>query len=269
MNIGTKCFPDRKHPYIMGILNVTPDSFSDGGQWNQLDKALFRAEEMVREGADLIDVGGESTRPGFVPLSAQEEMDRVLPVLEALKERVDVPLSLDTSKAAVAQAGIQAGADLINDIWGLKGDPDMAEVIARNGVPCCLMHNRTNARYGLFLVDLLRDLEESLAIAEQAGIARETIILDPGVGFAKSQEQNLEVIDRMEELHVFGCPLLLGASRKSVIGKALDLPVEQRLEGTLVTSVFAALKGCRFVRVHDISANVRALRMVHALRCGY
>lgn len=267
--IGNHSFPDRKYPYIMGILNVTPDSFSDGGQWNQLDKALFRAEEMVREGADLIDVGGESTRPGFVPLSAQEEMDRVLPVLEALKERVDVPLSLDTSKAAVAQAGIQAGADLINDIWGLKGDPDMTEVIARNRVPCCLMHNRKSARYGLFLVDLLRDLEETLDIAEKAGISRESIILDPGVGFAKSQEQNLEVIDRLEELHVFGCPLLLGASRKSVIGKALDLPVEQRLEGTLVTSVFAALKGCRFVRVHDISANVRALRMVHALRCGY
>jgi dihydropteroate synthase len=190
-------------------------------------------------------------------------------VLSALKERFDVPLSLDTSKAEVARAGIAAGADLINDIWALKADERMARVIAEAKVPCCLMHNRKSDRYGLFLVDLMKDLEETLAIAHSAVIPKERIILDPGVGFAKSQEQNLEVINRLEELHALGCPLLLGASRKSVIGKALDLPPDQRLEGTVVTTVFAVQKGCMFVRVHDVEPNVRAVRMTEALlgRC--
>lgn len=265
MKIGNRDFAAKGHTYVMGILNVTPDSFSDGGRWNSVDAALRRAEEMKAQGADLVDVGGESTRPGHTPLSAQEELDRVLPVVEALKRNVDLPLSLDTSKAAVAKAGLEAGVDLINDVWGLKRDPDMAGVIAAAGAPCCLMHNRERANYGLFLVDLLTDLQETLAIAEKAGIARERIILDPGVGFAKGQEQNLTVLNRLEELHSLGCPILLGASRKSVIGNVLGTPPEQRLEGTLTTTVLAVLKGCMFVRVHDVAENVRAVRMAEAI----
>jgi dihydropteroate synthase len=249
----------------MGILNVTPDSFSDGGRWNSVDAALRRAEQMIAEGVDLIDVGGESTRPGFTPLSAQQELERVLPVLSALKGHFDVPLSLDTSKAEVARAGLAAGADLINDIWGLKGDPGMAGVIAAAGVPCCLMHNRKSQRYGLFFADLMEDLQETLALADRAGLSREKIILDPGVGFAKDQAQNLAVINRLEELHTLGCPLLLGASRKRVIGNVLGLPTDQRLEGTVTTTVFAVLKGCMFVRVHDVAENVRAIRMAEAI----
>jgi dihydropteroate synthase len=265
MQIGNRDFQTRGRTYVMGILNVTPDSFSDGGRWNSVDAALRRAEEMAAQGADLIDVGGESTRPGHTPLSPQEELDRVLPVIEALKQNVDLPVSLDTSKATVAQAGLEAGADLINDVWGLKGDAEMAGVIARAGVPCCLMHNRKQARYGLFLVDLLTDLEETLSLAGQAGIPKERIILDPGVGFAKNQQQNLTVLHRLEELHSLGCPLLLGASRKSVIGNVLGTPPEQRLEGTLTTTVLSVLKGCMFVRVHDVEENVRAIRMTEAI----
>jgi dihydropteroate synthase len=249
----------------MGILNVTPDSFSDGGRWAGVDAALRRAETMAAEGAALIDLGGESTRPGHTPVSASEELDRVLPVLEALKANVDLPVSLDTSKAEVARAGLAAGADLINDIWGLKGDPGMAGVIAAAGVPCCLMHNRKSQRYGLFFADLMEDLQETLALADRAGLSREKIILDPGVGFAKDQAQNLAVINRLEELHTLGCPLLLGASRKRVIGNVLGLPTDQRLEGTVTTTVFAVLKGCMFVRVHDVAENVRAIRMAEAI----
>lgn len=265
MKIGNKDFQTSGHTYVMGILNVTPDSFSDGGRWNSVDGALYRYEAMVEQGADLIDVGGESTRPGHTPLGVQEELDRVLPVLEALKARFDVPLSLDTSKAEVARLGIAAGADLINDVWGLKRDAAMAEVIAAAGVPCCLMHNRTDPHYNDFLPDVLQDLRACMTLADRAGIARERVILDPGVGFAKSQEQNLEVLRRLEELHSLGCPLLLGCSRKSVIGRVLELPPEQRLEGTLTTTVWAVLKGCMFVRVHDVAENVRCVRMAEAI----
>ncbi|MCD7929145.1 MAG: dihydropteroate synthase [Clostridiales bacterium] len=269
MKIGNQDFQTSGHTYVMGILNVTPDSFSDGGRWNRLDQALAHVEEMIQQGADIIDIGGESTRPGYTLLSDQEEMDRVLPVIEAVKAHFDVPVSLDTYKSKVAQAGLTAGADLINDIWGLKYDPAMAGVIARSGVPCCLMHNREKADYGMFMVDLLKDMTETLSLAKKAGIREERIILDPGVGFGKEYEHNLEVIDRLEELKGLGYPVLLGTSRKSVIGLALNLPVDQRLEGTLVTTVFAVLKGCMFVRVHDVEANVRAIRMTEAIRYGY
>ncbi|MCD7887199.1 MAG: dihydropteroate synthase [Clostridiales bacterium] len=269
MKIGNRNFQTSSHTYVMGILNVTPDSFSDGGRWNAPDQALAHAEEMVRQGADVIDIGGESTRPGYTRLSEQEEIDRVVPVIEAVKARFDVPVSLDTYKSRVAQAGLTAGADLVNDIWGLKYDPDMAGVIARADVPCCLMHNRETADYGMFMVDLLKDMTETLSLARAAGIRDERIILDPGVGFGKRYEHNLEVIDRLEELNGLGYPVLLGASRKSVIGLTLDLPTDQRLEGTLVTTVFAVLKDCMFVRVHDVESNVRAIRMTEALRRGY
>ncbi len=269
MKIGDRDFQTSGHTYVMGILNVTPDSFSDGGRWNQMDHALAHVEEMVRQGADIIDIGGESTRPGYTLLPDQEEIDRVAPVIEAVKARFDVPVSLDTYKSQVAQAGLDAGVDLINDIWGLKYDPDMANVIARAGVPCCLMHNRKKPDYGMFMVDLLNDMAETLSLAQKAGVRDEQIILDPGVGFGKEYEHNLEAIDRLEELKGLGYPVLLGASRKSVIGLTLDLPADQRLEGTLVTTVFAVLKGCMFVRVHDVEANVRAIRMTEALRHGY
>ena len=192
----------------------------------------------------------------------------MVPVIEAVKEQFEVPISLDTYKAQVAQAGIAAGVDLINDIWGLKYDKDMARVIAESGVACCLMHNRNMAEYQNFMQELIADLAESLALAEQAGIAREKIILDPGVGFAKSYDNNLEVLHSLEKLKELGHPLLLGTSRKSVIGLALDLPVEERLEGTLVTTVFGVLKGCAFVRVHDVKENVRAIRMAEAILQG-
>lgn len=268
MKIGKKEFCTEGHTYVMGILNVTPDSFSDGGNWNDRDRALRHVERMLQEGADIIDIGGESTRPGYTRLSDEEELDRVLPVLEAVKESFEIPVSLDTYKPAVAQEGIRAGADLINDIWGLKYDERMAEVIAGAGVPCCLMHNRQEASYGNFMQDIAADLSESLYLAEKAGIREDRVILDPGIGFAKTYEQNLELINSLEELRVLGHPILLGCSRKSVIGLTLNLPVEQRLEGTLATTVIGAMKGCMFVRVHDVLANVRAVRMTEAILQG-
>lgn len=265
MRIGDREFDLKQHTYVCGILNVTPDSFSDGGKYQEKDQMLRRVETMLTQGMDLLDVGGESTRPGYRKISAEEEMERVLPVIQAVKERFCVPVSLDTYKASVAAEGIRAGADLINDIWGLKADPKMAEVIAGSGVACCLMHNREEALYGDLMQDMRSDLEESLRLAENAGIAREKILLDPGVGFGKTYEDNLTVLARMEELHKLGLPILLGASRKSVIGLTLNLPVDQREEGTLVTTVMAVLKGISFVRVHDVEKSVRAIKMAEAI----
>ena len=268
MQIGKRQFNIKNHTYVMGILNVTPDSFSDGNRWNVPDKALNRVEEMLAEGMDILDIGGESTRPGYTQISVQEEIERVVPVIEAVKSRFDVPVSLDTYKADVAKAGIQAGADLINDIWGLKYDAEMAKVIAESNVACCLMHNRKDAEYKNLLKDMQKDFEESLALAKAAGIAKDKIILDPGIGFAKSYADNLEVLKACGEFRILEYPLLLGCSRKSVIGYALDLPVGERLEGTLATTVMAVLQGYSFVRVHDIKENVRAIRMTEAVLQG-
>ncbi len=265
MQIGNRDFKVSGKTYVMGILNVTPDSFSDGGKWNRMDAALAHVEEMLKDGMDVLDIGGESTRPGYTLLSDEEETERVVPVIEAVKARFDVPVSLDTYKSRVAQAGIEAGADLINDIWGLKYDGQMAKVIAESGLPCCLMHNRKDTDYRSFMQDVAADLADCLHLAECAGIPQEKIILDPGVGFAKSYEQNLQIINNMEQLHVLGCPILLGTSRKSVIGLTLELPAPERLEGTLVTTVMAVMKGCMFVRVHDVKENVRAIRMTEAI----
>ena len=269
MKIGNKEFDTRGKTYIMGILNVTPDSFSDGGKWNQMDAALRHVEDMLAEGMDIVDIGGESTRPGYTLIPDQEEIDRVVPMIEAIKARFDVPISLDTYKSAVAKAGLSAGADLINDIWGLKYDPDMARVIAEAKAPSCLMHNRKAQDYREFFPDMLDDLRETLTIAEEAGIARDTIILDPGVGFAKSLENNLECVRRLPELiAAFNLPVLLGTSRKSMIGLTLNLPADQRVEGTVATSVMAAMAGCMFVRVHDVRANARAVKMTEAICHG-
>lgn len=265
MKIGNRNFEIGKHTYVMGILNVTPDSFSDGGKYNQIDSALSHVEEMIRDGADIIDVGGESTRPGYVQISEEEEIERVMPVIEQIKSHFDVPVSLDTYKAVVAEAGIMAGADLINDIWGLKGDERMAEVIAKANVPCCLMHNRKEAVYHNYMQDVLADLEESLEMAKQAGIVREKILLDPGIGFAKTYEQNLLLLQQLEVLNSFGYPVLLGTSRKSVIGLTLNVPASERVSGTLATTVMGVMKGCSFVRVHDIRENVEAIKMTEAI----
>lgn len=265
MIIGSREFDTEHNTYIMGILNVTPDSFSDGGRYDSLDAALFHAQQMVDEGADIIDIGGESTRPGHIRISDEEEISRVVPVIERLKQEFDVPLSIDTYKSAVAEAAIRAGADLVNDIWGLKYDPKIAAVIAESGTACCLMHNQEQADYNDFTSDFMGDMRKCLELADEAGISRDKIILDPGVGFGKTYEMNLTIINRLEILHELGLPVLLGTSRKSVIGLTLDLPADQREEGTLVTTVYAVQKGCAFVRVHDVEKNKRAIRMTQAL----
>ncbi len=265
ITIGQREFDVMNHTYIMGILNVTPDSFSDGGKYKNRDAALFHAQEMIQDGADIIDLGGESTRQGHIRISDEEEIERTAPIMEALKERFDVPVSIDTYKSKVAKANIQAGADLINDIWGLKYDPKMAKVIADAKLPCCLMHNRKQADYGMFLKEMKEDLKESVQIARDAGIKKKRIILDPGVGFAKSYEQNLEAIRCLSVLEKMGYPVLLGTSRKSVIGLTLDLPCEERVEGTLVTTVFGVMQGAAFVRVHDVLQNKRAITMAEAI----
>lgn len=265
MKIGSREFDIKKHTYVMGILNVTPDSFSDGGKFNRMDDALFHVEEMLKEGMDILDVGGESTRPGYTLLPEEEEIARVVPIIEAVKARFDVPISLDTYKSKVAEEGIRAGADLINDIWGLKYDEKMAELIAAEGVPCVLMHNRSNTDYQDFFKDVVTDLNETIHLAKKAGIGKEKIILDPGVGFGKTYEHNLQIIHHLEVLHSLGYPLLLGTSRKSVIGLTLDLPSSERVEGTIVTTVMGVLKGCAFVRVHDIKENVRTIKMTEAI----
>lgn len=266
MQIGTRKFDVENCTYIMGILNVTPDSFSDGGRFNSLDRAMQHAQQMIDEGVDIIDVGGESTRPGYTLLSDEEEISRIVPVIEKLKANFDVPVSLDTYKGKVAQAGIMAGADLINDIWGLKYDDILAKVIAENDVACCLMHNRDNTDYEDFLAGVIDDMRETVEIARSAGIKDEKIILDPGIGFGKTYEQNLIMLNNLNVLDKFGYPLLLGASRKSVIGNALNLPVSERLEGTIATSVLAVMSGYAFVRVHDVKENKRAVEMALAVR---
>ncbi|WP_394924224.1 dihydropteroate synthase [uncultured Robinsoniella sp.] len=265
MRIGNRNFDTDKHTYIMGILNVTPDSFSDGGKWNEEDAALKHAQEMIAEGADIIDIGGESTRPGYTLLSDEEEIARVVPVIRAVKRRFDVPVSVDTYKSRVARAALEAGADLVNDIWGLKYDKELAGVIAEYQAPCCLMHNRKEADYQNFMDDMLQDLRETISIAKTAGIKDENIILDPGVGFGKTYENNLEAINRLECMHELGYPILLGTSRKSVIGLTLDLPASERLEGTLATTVMGVMKKAAFVRVHDIRANARIIKMTEAI----
>lgn len=265
MRIGSRDFATTGHTYIMGILNVTPDSFSDGGKFNQIDAALKHAEEMIGDGADVIDIGGESTRPGYTKISDEEEIDRVVPVIEAVKKEFEIPISVDTYKSRVAEAAAQAGADLINDIWGLKYDPHMAEVIAKSGLACCLMHNRDNTEYRNFMEDVKQDLRETIVLAKAAKIADDKIILDPGVGFAKSYENNLEVIRRLKEFNELKYPVLLGTSRKSVIGLTLDLPAAERVEGTIVTTVMAVEAGCMFVRVHDVKENHRAIQMAEAI----
>lgn len=250
---------------VMGILNVTPDSFSDGGKYSRLEQALSHAGRMVADGADIIDVGGESTRPGYEQISDDEEIGRIVPVIKALRQQVDVLISVDTYKSRVADAAIAAGAHIINDIWGAKYDPVIAEVAAKWGVPLILMHNRHDTLYSDFREDVIRDLEESIQISLDAGVRKENIWLDPGVGFVKSVSQNLEAMQMIGQLVGMGYPVLLGTSRKSFIGKILDAPVDGRLEGSLATVCYGVNQGCHIVRVHDVKETVRAVRMMDAL----
>ena len=268
MKIGTRDFDIEHMTYIMGILNMTPDSFSDGGKFNQMDAALFHVEEMIKEGASIIDVGGESTRPGYTRISDEEEIQRVTPIIKEIKKRFDIPISIDTYKSKVAVAAVESGADLINDIWGVKADSEMARVVADFGVACCLMHNRVITDYSDFMEDMLKDLKESITLAKKAGISDDKIILDPGVGFAKSYEQNLIAIQQVGRLKELGYPVLLGTSRKSVVGLTLDTDKKERVEGTLVTSVFGVQQGCAFLRVHDVKENLRAVNMTRAIMQG-
>lgn len=249
----------------MGILNVTPDSFSDGGNWKEIDAALRHAEELVRAGADVLDVGGESTRPGHIQITEEEEIERTAPVIERLKEEFDVPLSIDTYKGKVAEAAVKAGADMVNDIWGFQYDPNMAGIVKKYEVSCCLMHNRIEKKYNNFLREMYDDLIQCILRARDVGITADRIMLDPGIGFAKTYEQNLEVMNHLDYFKYLDYPLLLGTSRKSMIGQTLDLPVEEREEGTLVTTVMAVQSGYGFVRVHDVEKNRRAIQMTESI----
>ncbi len=251
--------------YIMGILNITPDSFSDGGRYDTLDGALRRAEEMVREGADIIDIGGESTRPGCVKVSPEEELERVIPVIERIKGELDVPVSIDTYKSSVAREAIKAGADMINDIWGFRGDEEMAVLAAESEAACVLMDNRREPVKGEIMKAMKETLGESIRRGRQAGVKDDKMILDPGIGFGKTYEQNLTAINRLGELRDMGFPVLLAASRKSVIGNTLNLPADKRLEGTLAVTAAGVAGGAAFLRVHDVKENLAVVRMMRAI----
>lgn len=266
MKIGKYNFDLENDPIIMGILNVTPDSFSDGGKWNNIDAALKHAEDMIRDGAKIIDVGGESTRPGYTLISDEEEISRVVPVIEKIKENFDVPVSLDTYKTNVARAGVEAGADMINDVWGLKWkDRDMADLVAKSKAAVCIMHNKDNISYSNYVEDVLAELKESIDIAHKAGVNDSQIVVDPGVGFGKDYEQNLLIIKYVDRLKKLGYPVLLGTSRKSVIGLTLDVDKDNRMAGTVATTVMGYERGCSIFRVHDVKENYEALMMAKAI----
>jgi len=263
-----------KKTHIMGILNVTPDSFSDGGLFFDKERAVEHAMRMVEEGADIIDVGGESTRPGASRVDEDEELRRVIPVIEAISEKVNVPISIDTYKARVAETALRAGADMVNDISGLRFDPEMAEVVARYGVPVVVMHIKgtprdmqKNLRYKALIPEIMDYLREGIEIARRAGIKDDMIIIDPGIGFGKTVEHNLEIIHRLSEFKGFEKPILIGTSRKSFIGRVLgDVPVTERLEGTAASFAIAIFNGANIIRVHDVKEMVRVARVADAIK---
>lgn len=254
--------------YVMGILNVTPDSFSDGGRHDQPIDAARHAVKLVNDGADMIDIGGESTRPGFQKVTPEVELQRVIPALKEVRKVVDVPISIDTYKAEVARQAIEAGADVINDIWGAKKDPEMASVAVEYDVPIILMHNREQPEYENLMDEIVSDLYESIEIVKSAGATDGQIILDPGIGFGKTFEQNLYVMRNLEVITQLGYPVLLGTSRKSMIGHALNLPPNERMEGTGASVCLGIEKGCQIVRVHDVKPIVRMVKMMDAMLRG-
>lgn len=253
---------------VMGILNVTPDSFSDGGLFAGVAEAVAQAERLVAEGAAILDVGGESTRPGHVPVPAEEEQARVVPVIRAVAPRLPVPISIDTYKASTARAALEAGARIVNDVWGLQREPDIANVAAAHGAPVIIMHNRETIEPELDIVaDMLAFFERSLAIAHRAGLADSEIVLDPGVGFGKTWNQHLEALRRLPEIRALGFPVLVGVSRKSLLGRLHDRETRpaDRLHGSLAAHAVAATLGADIVRVHDVAAHIDAMRVVDAV----
>lgn len=265
MEQRTKRFNRGERTHIMGILNATPDSFSDGGQFNSVDKAIKHAVEMEKQGADYIDIGGESTRPDHEPVSEAEEIKRIIPIIKAVRENIDIPISVDTYKAETARQTIEAGASMINDIWGAKKDPEMAVVASEYNVPIVLMHNRSNKNYTSLIDDMKRDLSESIDIALKAGVSDANIIIDPGIGFAKTAADNLVVMNNLEKFADLGFPILLGASRKSFIGKILDVPAQARDNGTGATTCLGIVKGAQIIRVHDVKRHVELAKMMDAM----
>ncbi|SFG77784.1 dihydropteroate synthase [Sporolactobacillus nakayamae] len=265
MNVRGRTLDYRKKTVIMGILNVTPDSFSDGGQFNHLDQAVTHALQMERDGADIIDIGGESTRPGHTPVDMEQEIARVIPMIQAIRAQTSIPISIDTYKAETARRALEAGADIINDVWGAKADSDMARVAAEYQAPIILMHNRENNRYQDIIADMKSDLRESIELAREAGVAPEKIVLDPGIGFAKDYQQNLFVMNHLEDFHELGYPLLLGTSRKGFIGKTLNVTVDKRVEGTGATVCLGIAKGCQIMRVHDVLQIAQMAKMMDTM----
>lgn len=265
MQCGPYTLDYGKKTIVMGILNATPDSFSDGGKFNEVDIAVKHAVEMVENGADIIDIGGESTRPGFATVSLKDELNRVIPIIKAISKQVQVPISIDTYKAEVAKQAIEAGAHIINDVWGAKADPLMGQVAAKYDVPIILMHNRHDRNYSLFIRDVINDLYESITIVKEAGVKDENIILDPGIGFAKDYQENIQMMQHLDKLTMIGYPVLLGTSKKTMIGQALELPVSERMEGTGATICYGIQKGCQIIRVHDIKEMSRMAKMMDAL----
>ncbi|MGB2979987.1 MAG: dihydropteroate synthase [Candidatus Zixiibacteriota bacterium] len=263
-------FSSRTH--IMGVLNVTPDSFSDGGKFFKSDDAVRQGMKMIEEGADTIDVGGESTRPGSDPLPTEEELSRVIPVIKSMSAKTDVPISIDTYKAEVARRALDAGAQMINDISALRFDPKMKEVASKYKVPIVLMHIKGTPKemqkdpyYDDVIVEITEYLRQSIKIAEDAGIDREKIIIDPGIGFGKRLRDNLNILKNLKKFSILGCPILIGCSRKSFIGKILDLPAEERLEGSLAALAVAVMNGVNIVRVHDVKESERVVSLVDAI----
>ena len=269
MICGGRKFAWGSRTYVMGVVNVTPDSFSGDGLAGRIDDAVEQAVGFEAEGADIIDVGAESTRPGHAPVSVEEELSRLLPVLEGIVEGVSIPVSVDTYKPEVARRAVECGASMINDVWGTKVGEGMASVAAEAGVPLVLMHNQDGTEYEDVVTDVAASLRRAAETAEEAGVPRERIILDPGIGFGKTADHNLQILNRLDPLKELGYPLLVGTSRKSTIGFVLDLPVEERLEGTAATVTLAIAGGADIVRVHDVKEMVRVARMSDAIVRGW
>jgi dihydropteroate synthase len=272
--IGPRTFRWGERSFVMGILNATPDSFSGDGLLvagpEHVDRAVAQARAMAEDGADLLDVGGESTRPGHAPVAQDEELGRVIPVIAAVRAALpEMPLTIDTTKPEVAAAALDAGAHAINDIWGVSDDDSLARIAAERGVPIVLMHNRAEAVYASLLPEVLGDLRSAIEKARRAGVPEDAILIDPGIGFGKTAQHNLELLRDLGRLRELGRPILLGTSRKSTIGRILDLPADERVEGTLVTTALGIAAGVDIVRVHDVRENVRAARMADAIVRGW
>ena len=258
-----------RRTYVMGIINLSPDSFSGDGLGSDIPAIVEQARRFEAHGADILDLGAQSTRPGHAPVTAEEELARLMPALEAVASRVSIPISVDTYKSPVARSAVQAGAVIINDVWGLKADPAIAKVAASAQIPLILMHNQETTKYQDLLPDIFASLSDSVQVARRAGVPKEAIILDPGIGFGKTPEHNLEILRRLTEFKVLGHPLLVGTSRKSTIGLVLDLPVDQRVEGTAATVALSIVGGADIVRVHDVKEMVRVSRMTDAIVRGW